>query len=398
MPDANARASGRIGRANAVAIDTDGWMDLMWEGRWQHSDGPMVAEAEDIRVTHENLLAEANAAGPDWTGIPVYVGHPEVSGTMDSAPSRAWVKQFRINSAGRLQGRAEWCGSAKADLVDSRQFKFMSNFEYGDIDPDTGVFHPAYISSIGLTNNPVKKAGQHPLANAKGDKDMPDADGTKTTGIALVGRPNAVSDKLAARIEEIIGDAADQDTALERIYVELSAAWARVDELDATVTLIYTMANALGVAVAADADVQTRCNALETGVQALREDRDGLVVDLAVRDCAVVDSAEGRANALRLVKADPEGARAHFADSAGTIGRGNASADPLVGGMRPQRANAVQPTEGEGERQANAETVQKITTRANALFADGGNWDVAWSRACAEIEKETKGESKTAGD
>jgi hypothetical protein len=378
----------RIGRAHAVSIGADGWMDLMWEGRWQHPDGPAAVDAEDIKLTYGNLVAEANAAGEDWPGIPIYTGHPEENGTLAEAPAHAWVKQFRIAN-GRVQGKPEWAGNAKADLIDSRAYKFTSAYEWGDLDPASGVFHPAYISSIGLTNNPVKREGQHPLANAKGDPAMEDA----LTGLALIGRPNAISDELAAKLDELIGAAETKEMAVKTLYDELGRLWSEEDQVQAAVVLVEGMANATGVELPADADLQARCNAVSQGVQAVCTERDTLIVDAAVAAGAVKDEDETRAHALRLVQGDREAAKLHFANSAGKATRRPLPPDPLAG-KTLQRANGLD--DPAGPSQATAAHFAKVTTRANALMqgACKGNWQRAFNQAKTEISAEEAAAAK----
>lgn len=211
--DVNPERPGRLGRANAVALDSEGWLDLLWPGEWQHPDGPQVAEAKDIELTLANLQDAAKRAGADWAGIPVYIGHPEMDGTLVQAPARAWIKQFRINGqTGRLQGMPEWCDGAKAELIDSRSYKYLSCYEWGDVDAATSLFHPAYISSVGLTNSPVKRAGQKPLANADGGAaEAPEnVTASAETGVlvAQIAELQARCNALAGEVQELRGQAA----------------------------------------------------------------------------------------------------------------------------------------------------------------------------------------------
>jgi len=393
MPDV-ARANARQGRAHALAIDTEGWVDLLWVGQWRHSDGPEAVNEADVRNVLGNLMAEANAAGPEWSGIPLYIGHPEVDDTLASAEARAWIKQFRINAAGRLQGLFEWCGNSRSDLIDSRAYKFLSCYEWGDFD-DQGVFHPATISSVGLTNNPVKRDGQRPLANANatvgatgespahdqpGDTAMPDSPAAELDFIA---RANAVGADVAARITALIGDPANKEEAIDRIYQELRRVWNLEQELTAVETLVSKMANAAN-ATLPEGDLQARCNALAEAVQAVCTERDQLVIDGAVGQGACEDTPTARANALRLLHADREAAKAHFANAKASVRVGH---DPLAG-LSPRRANAVE--EPAGIRRDTQEVAGKITARANALMQAEckGNWDAAFSRATKEITTE----------
>ncbi len=371
------RANARRGRAQAIALDSEGWLDLLWTGRWLHADGPEAADEADIRLTLANLEAEANAAGADWPGIPFYIGHPEMSETLDSAPAVGWAKRFRINAAGRLQGLVEWAGDARAELVDSRRYKFVSCYEWGDLD-DQGTFHTAYLSSVALTNNPVKRDGQKPLANANaGAQTMPDSATPPELHAELLGRANAIGEDVAARVAELIGTAATKEDALDAIYRELRRVWSLESQLDAMATLVSTMANAAACTLP-EGDLQARCNALAEAVQAVCTERDEMAVAEAVRGGAVPDTEQGRANALRLLHADREAAQAHFANAAR---RPAARRDPLAGNP-PRRANSL----GGDEPAEDFALAAKIVARANALMAEcGNNWDRAFARATKEI-------------
>jgi hypothetical protein len=310
----------------------------------------------------------------------MYIGHPEENGTLVEAPAQAWFKQFRVNSStGRLQGMPRWVGNAKADLVDSGLYKFISAYEWGEVFPD-GVFHPATIGSVGLTNNPVKRAGQHPLANAtnKGVPAMP-------KGIDLIGRPNAVSDEIVAMINEIVGDTDNKEEALGRLYAKLQELYDEEDKARAALQIVESMGNACGIALP-EGDMQTRCNAVAEAVQAVCMERDGMIIDQAVADGAVQDTETARANAAKLLRADREAAMAHFANAVhAPAHNGQRTTDPVGGENRPKRANAVETTQAE----INAAQVSKITARANGICKEnGGNWDAAWSRAQREIATE----------
>lgn len=348
-PDQVDAMTPRHGRANALAIDTDGWMDLLWPGQWEHPQGPQAVDSDDIQTTYANIRAQAAALGESWGGVPVYVGHPEVDGTMAAAPAVAWIKEFRISPAGRLQGNPRWVGNARADLVDSGAYKYISCYEYGESDP-VGVFHTAYISTVALTNAPVKLAGQKPLANAKGTETMTPPAAPASPTPPAPGNPPTV----------------ESGSGGSPIPPEFLAG----------------LANALGCPADVES-VQARCNAVAGEMQALRTEIETLLLEQAVATGAVKDAPDARANALALLRADRKAAAAHFASGAGRAGTMRPR-DPLAGDGRPVRVNAIA-----GDPDGVADAVKRakaIRARANALLGPcGGNWDAAWSRAEAEI-------------
>jgi hypothetical protein len=397
MPVSRSRNTPRLGRAHAVAIDSDGWMDLLWEGQWDHPEGPEAVDANDIRRTHDNLVATARAEAADWPGIPVYVGHPEENGTLVEAPAQAWIKQFRIHPVtGRLQGQPEWVGPARAELVESRLYKFLSAYEWGDIAPESGVFHPAYIGSVGLTNNPVKRAGQHPLANAQEESAMPAAPAVTEPPPPATeaapepnpptpepAAPGALAERLGQRIADLLSGAPDRETALAAIQVEIHHLHERLGQLHSLLDLVDRMAGTLGVELPPDLPLPDRCAVVAEAVGNLRADVDEQTVDQAVRDGAVPDTEEDRANALRLLRGDRQAARSHFASSsARATTHGPRTTDPLAA-HPPRRANAVAASAPD------VAAANRIRARANTLLSQcGGNWDLAWNRARRECAAE----------
>jgi hypothetical protein len=358
-------------------------MDLLWEGQWDHPEGPEAVDATDIQRTHGNLVSTARAEGADWPGIPVYVGHPEENGTLVEAPAQAWIKQFRIHPAtGRLQGVPEWVGPARTELIESRLYKFISAYEWGDVAPESGVFHPAYIGSVGLTNNPVKRAGQHPLANAQEEPTMPDDPETTDQPPAPETEPaESVGQRLGQRVSDLLSGAPDRETALAAIQVEIHHLHERLGQLHSLLDLVDRMADTLGVAVPPETPLPERCAAVAEAVGNLRADVDEQTVDQAVRDGAVPDTEEDRANALSLLRTDRLAARRHFSTTSSSLRTADhepRTPDPLAT-HPPRRANAVSCSVPD------VETANRVRARANALLPQcGGNWDVAWSRARRE--------------
>lgn len=344
-----AQAGGHVGRANAIALDGEGWMDVLWPGRWDHPEGPEVVDAKDIELTLANLTKRAQADGDNWRGVPVYVGHPEKESNGVAAPAVGWVKRFRVDGkTGRLQGLPEWCGDARKELIESKKYKDISAYEWGDLDPQTGIFHTANITSIGLTNFPVKRDGQKPLANADAAgtaaAGAPAAGSGAVDGLALIGRPQGVSDDLAAKVAALIKGATDRDSALRVLMNELQALWTRREEVEAVQTQLNGLAPALGVNPV-PAEIAGRVHALTTELQALRS---------------------------------------------AAAARAQADADPTAGANAPRRTNALPPPGGMAAAAAaaadTAEVAGAVRARANAILTEcGGNWERAWARALGEL-------------
>lgn len=320
---------GLVGRVNAIAIDADGWIDLLWEGEWNHPEGAEAVDRKDIELTLANLRQRAQGDGANWAGIPVYIGHPEKEPNGVAAPAVAWVKDFRIDAkTGRLQGRPEWCGEARKELVESGQYKYLSCYEWGDTDPTTGVFHTATISSIGLTNFPVKRAGQKPLANAEAGEGG-------AAGAAGEGAGDAAAGDAAA--DEGTGDPPAPSGRAQGASADL-AAMGR--EIEAIRTLVNGLAATVGVAG-----------------------------DLA----AVV----GRVNAMAAELQELRTAAA---------GRLQAGCDPLAGAAPVRVTTLGEPTARAQAGPADTAAVgEQVRARAQALLsASGGNWERAWAQAMTE--------------
>ena len=148
--------------ANSLAIDGAGWMDVAWVGEFPHPNGYIQkVEAEDLALMLANFNTVRTEEGPSFAGIPFFLGHPELDGSMAGAPAYGWFKDARLAN-GVLQYRLDANPDGQA-LLDGKKYKFTSNFWYGTFDAEKN-FHPIWISSIGLTNNPVIKG--KPLANA----------------------------------------------------------------------------------------------------------------------------------------------------------------------------------------------------------------------------------------
>lgn len=315
-------STGWIGRAHALAIRSDGWMEVLWVGEFEHPLGPERVDPEDLDVCLANFKDEQAFYGSDWSGIALYVGHPESEGTLDRAPAQAWFKEAAIIDS-RLCFRPTWTPAGK-ELVGNGHFKFISGYLFGRKDPQ-GVFHPEYVASIGLTNNPVMREGQHPLANAKttrgSEMSVKAGDGSAApSGLELLGRPNSEwSADLMAKLEALIGGAATKDEALQKLYDDWSDLYQKIRDCEAMETLIVHLGNALGAspgedgtftaeileqAVAAANAAVDRATRLE---RELAEERAAFVafaLDQAVSRGALADTPEQRENAKTLLAAD----------------------------------------------------------------------------------------------
>jgi hypothetical protein len=162
------QAAVRLGNAGTLALDSEGWLNVAWLGEFPHPEGFLQKiEQADLDVCLGNFNAAKTAAGDNWPGLPLYVGHPELDGTMATAPSFGWFKDARI-LGNALQYRLEATPEGAA-ITGGKRYKMISPYWYGALDAGN-CFRPAFISSIGLTNSPVIKPnqGNKPLANAEG--------------------------------------------------------------------------------------------------------------------------------------------------------------------------------------------------------------------------------------
>lgn len=340
-----------ISRAHALNLSGDGWMDVLWVGQWQHPDGPEKADAEDLALCLENFNYVRSLEGNSWGGLPLYIGHPERKGTADEAPSFAWFMDARINAEGRLQYQPKWVGNSKADLVDSGAYKWISGWIHGWLD-DNGIFRPAFVSSVGLTNNPVMKDGQNPMANAGTAAALPwDIRTSPNTGEAQMPketteaqRPNAAESgkeapatpesaapdpakqetekgnatawwqQFTGKLGELLANAEGENEAREILWNE----WDRLDtemrKVEALQTLLWTVANAFGFEQTSDVelpDAETlvqKANALvdaksrlEREVKTERDAYNSALVSVAVMQGVIGSDEQSRANALEAV-------------------------------------------------------------------------------------------------
>jgi len=119
-----------LGNAQLMAVDAAGWMDIAWPGQFPHPNGyNQVVEAADIEVMLANFNAVRAEDGQNWAGIPLYLGHPELNGTADAAPSYGWFKDARISANGVLQYKLDPAAEGNS-LIADKKFKFISNLKH----------------------------------------------------------------------------------------------------------------------------------------------------------------------------------------------------------------------------------------------------------------------------
>ncbi len=382
---------GRVCRAHALAINADGWLDVLEVGQWNHEDGPEKVTAEDIQRCFDMFQEDRSHAGDNWAGVAVYVGHPELNGTADSAPSFAWCKQARVHG-GVLQFLPQWNPQGE-ELIAARTYKFISNYEYGHIDDD-GYYHPGFISSVALTNFPARKEGMKPLANSGGSA-PPTAvkEGDSETGVeagssedpqnAEVERAHASEwwRQFQGELNELVGDAENSEEALQTIWTEWQRLYDQINALNAMETLIYNVANSLDVAVAHSADgglgdaldtvgddLVARANALRDS--ATRAERllatetkahNSTIVDMAVLQGVVNGDAQSRQHAATALAGNRDAVRAMWGDAAKNASRGHGRlpASPLTG----VRFHNAMPAE---------QSPEKLAKRAHAHMKEHG--------------------------
>lgn len=297
-------------RSHAIAIDADGWLDVLWPGEFDDPRGPERVTEADMEEALARFHARAAAEGESFAGIAIWVGHPEDEGTAASAPARAWCTQMRRNThSGRIQVRPHWVGDAYEELIASKAYRFISNREAGRIDAD-GYWHPVEILSIGLTNVPARKKGQRVLSHAAAPQPQnpgmeTDTMGSEDTkGLALLTRSHGLTGDALSLVEEIVGDA---DTA------EAAA--------NALITNMVGLSTAL---------VQEKARS-----HALADELEAAIVDTLVFRGEIEDAADGAKHVRALVAADPIAARSHFLRDGAVVGA--AGAAELAGRLRPEK-------------------------------------------------------------
>ena len=192
-----------LGNAQALAIDDQGWMDVAWPGEFPHPNGYLqIVEPEDLDVMLANFNAVKADKGPKWAGIGLYLGHPELNGTAAYAPSYGWFKSARIAN-GMLQFQLDPDAEAN-DLIAKKKYKFTSNYWVGSFDANKN-FHPFWIATIGLTNNPVIEG--KPLANAEAG----DATATEQTAAEADPAPAAANAPVQVSLQDLLAGGDDPE-------------------------------------------------------------------------------------------------------------------------------------------------------------------------------------------
>jgi hypothetical protein len=419
----------RLGRPNAVALDGAGWLDVLWAGKWQHPDGPEAVDAEDIRLCAENFLLVATSYGDDWTGIPFFVGHPEESPDGAAAPAVAWAKQARIDpQTGKLQLRPEWTADG-SELRDSRAYKFISNYEHGTLDDD-GIFHPHFISSVALTNFPVKREGQAPFANAaaRGGGRTDETDKTEKTDVkrAAEGTAQAATGQgatgavaaeqgrgqasdwwrgLEGRLGELVGEAEDSEAALAILGQKWNDLYEQMTNIEALSRLVVNLGNALGVRAgeggvidhgALEAAAKTANAAVDRAARLERELADercacnSAIMEHTILHGVVADSAEARQNAIAALAGNRSAVSKLWFDT--PAARRGATrklpADPLAGARLSSAVPVPRAPELRRD-EAGPQGVGDIVVRARAYQTAHGNcsWGAAIETVTTESEK-----------
>ena len=122
-------------------------------GTYEHIKGLQIfgkTEAEGcIAVFNEE------SAIPNFNGLPIYIGHPDVKSFQDKYRDHAaygWIKTMLVNEAeSRLELHVQWTKPG-AELIANEQFVYFSPHWLAD--KHSGTIHPYKIKSVGLTQEP----------------------------------------------------------------------------------------------------------------------------------------------------------------------------------------------------------------------------------------------------
>lgn len=212
------QGSVHLANAATMALDAEGWLNVGWLGKFPHPEGYIQKiEQADLEVCLGNFNAAKTAAGDNWPGLPLYIGHPEIDGTLVTAPSYGWFKDARI-LGNALQYRLDPTPEGAA-ITGGKTFKMISPYWYGALDADN-CFRPAFISSVGLTNSPVIKPnqGNKPLANA--ESAAPAEDATETAPVPEL-TPEEIAAEKDAKIMAMQADLERAKGTVAKIAEEL---------------------------------------------------------------------------------------------------------------------------------------------------------------------------------
>jgi hypothetical protein len=127
-------------------------------GVFPHGRGIQNVDRPALETLVKNFKSFFARLGRRFTGVPFYVGHPDVRGYENIYTDRkayGWIMDVEAREDG-LYGRPKWSRAGR-ELIANGHFKFLSPYwlaEAVGTREGKSVFRPTELISVGLTNEP----------------------------------------------------------------------------------------------------------------------------------------------------------------------------------------------------------------------------------------------------
>lgn len=358
---------------NEISIaNLDGGGDAMFQadlnglfipyGEYPHKKGLQ----KFTKASAEAMVGAWNSLGEKvrrvFTGVPIYVGHPDVPELRQFYPDTkayGWAEGISAENEG-MRIPVKWTAAGK-EMVENGHYKFYS--PYWLLEKVAGGLSPKRLKSIGLTNNnniPVPA-----LANEAESGALP---GWLTEALGLDGSASEDEAKkaLGGKMEAAskAQDLADAHSKLEKKHKEVSDAHAKLDK---AYTEHKGAMDAVKAMAANDraARITLELAPLITSARVLPAEKEALIAELGA-----ANEADFISKIADIAKRDPK-----LKTTAITGNLGDAKPDLHAANEATQRS--------EKRRAAVAEQVTLIEAANNGLDATKKH-ELAWRRAEAK--------------
>lgn len=197
-----------VGLSNAFELLQDDWIQLSPLGDFPHLAGIQRIDKKATDAMANSFNSFFAKLGRRFTGVPFYIGHPDVPGIANEYPDKkayGWVEKLESRVDG-LYGKVKWSDPGQA-LLANAHYKFFSPYwDAAEVGFEKGrkVFSPQTLLSVGLTNSP--NIPVLPLANEEPTKKPTEIMNPKTLAalVALLSMANtATPEQVEARILEL---------------------------------------------------------------------------------------------------------------------------------------------------------------------------------------------------
>ena len=197
----------------------DGWYII--EAAGKHAT--RVEDAELVQQLTPEVLAAVAAAGVPAEGLPIDRDHLSLDAE-NSTEAMGWVRELAM-CGGNLAARIEWT-SLGLPLIEGRVYKHFSTVypAPSEAQLEAGVYEPAQLIGLALTNQPNNREGQPPITNKCNqyhhDPGCPDAEGGSASSDADDAPDSSRRNGEDEEADEMPEDA---DEATQERYMEASS-------------------------------------------------------------------------------------------------------------------------------------------------------------------------------